>query len=543
MPDETQNLKITVKINAETKQLEVISTQIDKLGTNVDTATKKTGLFNATHGKSEGGLRRLGNALGIDLTAFAGTTGAAIAFAKVLKDSVDNEEKEIQRQRTLKITLDAMKIGYDKNKDAIDKNLKSLTNHTKFMREEAYDVYNKAVLSQGSLAGGYKLVKIAMDEASRTGKPLNEVLETLTTALAGGARGTKVLKEEFGVLVGNGKNAAEMIENAGKAIDGTAKKETDLATETKGLKQEYTDITTIIGKGLMPVIMGLTTIIKVVLVPVIAILSYAVAGCKTVFDSLTGAITIFIAFMTSGWRGAAAAAKDVAKEMSKDLGDSTKFLGDSFNTLFGTMKTGSADAGNAVLKNVQPPLEKVAKTAKITKDDMEKSFDEVAKSVQNTLGNELDKVFKKIATEGGSTKEILDEAFTGIYQSFRDMLIKMVAELVAREAIIGLLTLLSGGGVGIATTLLKTMTATPATGAVGAMDTGSASVPRTGNYYLKKGEKVSTGDSGGNGGNTTVINVGVQAFDTRMVSRVNMDKLANQLEPYITRNQQKKGKI
>lgn len=527
MANETQKLFIEVKVNADTGKLDIVNGALVKM----DKAA-------AGAGGSGGGLNKLGSALGVNLGAFAGTTGAAIVFAKVLKDSVENEEKEVQRQRTLKITIDALGIGYTKNKTAINDNLKSLTNHTKFMKEEATDVYNKAVKSQGSLEGGYKLMKIAMDAASISGKPLDEEMELLTGSLAGGARGTKVLKEEFGKLVGNGKTAAEMIENVGKSINGTAKNEDDMATQTKGLKQEYTDITTVIGKGLMPVINGLATTIKGVMVPVIVVLAYSVSILKNVFTAVTGKIEELIAFMISGPRGAAAVQKNVAAEIAKDWGDSTKFVGDSINTMFGTMKDSSAKAGNAILKNVQEPVEKIKNTTKTAKDTMEKSFEEVAKSIQATLGSELDKVFKNMADSGGVTKKTLDEAFTGIYQSFRDMLIKMVAELVAREAIIGLLSLLSGGGVGFATSMLQSLTAKPASGAQGAFAVGTSNVPRSGLYHLDQGETVGKSSSGG-GGNTIVINAGVSAFDTRAVSNNDLARLARQLTPHINRELQR----
>jgi uncharacterized membrane-anchored protein YhcB (DUF1043 family) len=526
MSDETQKLYIEVKVNADTGALDIVNGSLVKLD-------------KAASGSAKGGLRQLGSALGVNVGAFAGAAGVAVAFAKVIKDSVENEEKEVQRQRQLKTTLDSLKLGYDKNKTGIDNNLKSLTAHTKFMRGEAYDVYNKAVLSQNSIAGGYKLVKIAMDEASRTGKPLSEVMDTLTGALAGGARGTKVLKEEFGALVGKGKNAAEMIENAGKAISGTAKHEDDLATQTKGLQESYTQITTVIGKALMPVISGLATVLKVVLVPVIAAVSAALAVVKNSVTLITGQITVLIAFMQGGWRAAAAAQKDMSDRLKKDWTENIDFVKDSTNTLFGTMKTGSEDAGKAVLKNVQEPLEKVKKSTKETKNEMEKSFDEIAKSLQSTLGAQFDKVFQGIVDSGHFTSKDLKSSFTDIYRAFRDMLIKMVAELIAREAIIGLLTLLSGGGVGFAASMLKGLTALPATGAIaGVGDTGYSSVPRTGLYKLKQGETVGTGPgpASGGGGNVTV-HLGVSAFDLRSVSNNDLRRLARQLAPHISKEQ------
>jgi hypothetical protein len=559
MAEETQILNIKVKINRDTNQLEIINTDLNKLGQSVDKVSEKTKIQNISTQASEGGFRRLGNALGLDLTAMASTTGAAILMAKVLRDSVEATEQEDTRQRVLASTLKGLGLNYDKLKDSIEGQLAVMDKNTKFTRSDTLEAFNKTLRITGDVNSAYKLLKITMDTSVATGKSFTDTLDTFNSALKNPQRGVNILAGEFGKLGVQGKTAAEMITNLGKTYAGASGSTQTLGTMTKGLSDAYALWTQTIGGSLMPVISLLITVLKGVMMPVLATLTVAVTALKIAFDTLLEPITVIMATMQGGWRGGVEAVKDYFKTIKKEYTDGSNFMDKTQDAFFGTQEKKQQDFGNAQLKAIRDMQDKtqkeqdkankeyekmMAKTeAEIKKineqevKDEEKAAnekkrvtDDLASHYSGVLAPAMQTAFNDMVTSGKITQKELNGIFKSIEESFEQTLEKMVADMIAKQVFLGLFNAISGGGGGSILNLLT------GGSTQGVFDVGGT-VPADGNYRLKKGETIGRGASTTNQNSTININLGVSTVDLRSVAQPQLNRLARQLEPYITKEQ------
>jgi hypothetical protein len=541
MPEDSTELKIQVRINAETKQLEIVQTGITKLGEQTQKYNTQQKNQTGTTNQSSSAFKALGSALGINVMEFTTVAGAAAALGKVFKDSLAEEEKEITRQRVLTGLLKGLGLNYGKLKESIDTTLKSLRAQTRFTSDETYEAFIKTLKITGDVNTAYKLLKISMDVAIGTGKTQEEVMATFNTALASGARGTIVLAREFGKLGAQGKTAAEIITNLGKSYDNARVSETGLAKETTGLKELYEAMTQGIGKQLMPVMGGFITLGKALLFAVLTPLNFIIASIKTSVASLILPLGVLLGLLTNGIAGAKEVIKGYGEDVKKNFGEAADATSKGWAAMFDSTAKMSKETIKAIedaqikaIRNVEETGTKAAKAAEEAAKAAKKATEEAkqkAEAMVSSLAGEFDTAFKTIAEAGNLSKQTMDTVFEGIYKSFRDMLIKMVAELVARQAIIGILSMLSGGGVGVAGQLLAGLT-----GAKGAFDTGGTA-PRDGMYFLKQGEHAAMPGQAGNnnsgGGKEVHIHYDIKAFDLRQIDQNTINRLSRQLTPHI----------
>jgi len=533
--EETQELKIVVKVDAQTGNLEIVNAQLQKT-TNVLNTQSKNAKVNTT--ALEGLIKKYGRVITTFLT-----------LTTILKSAIKQYDDEIVRQRQLKATLEGLNISYDKNKDAIDNQIKSLRQGTKWTRDELFDTYNKAIKITGNVTDGMRLLKVAMDTATGTGKDLNEVMSIFNMALASPERGMLILRREFGKLATEGKTTGEVILNLGKHFDGLAQKDETITAKTSELKDAWNDLTGMIGEKVAPAI---TFLLKVAMFPLVIVLTTINITLRTLKITLLEVerrLGAFIGLLTNGIKGAKEVWADKGKEISKEMQGIGDDIKKAYEKLFGQTVKANVELGNKVFEILKKETKKKKKEVEKELTDTEEFVKKIGEGMQNDLANAFDRAFKSVIDSGQFTSDTLKDVFTQIYQGFRDMLIKMVAEIIARAVFFQLLNIVTGGtgslfGMSISSLFGATKGAfqTGGTdilheGAKGAFQTGGT-VPRTGNYILHEGETVIP--AGANVNNETSSNMNlhlnINAFDIRTLDRTQIERIAKQITPYIKKN-------
>ena len=545
MAEEIHELKIEVKIDAETGKIEVVNTKLtgldkttEKLGKNAkETAKNKEKLAKA--------LKTVGDIAGVNIPIMAGWIGILMTTTKLLRDSISNAEREIERQKQLKLVVEATGQSYEKLSYRINETISALANISRFTKDEVADAFIKTTKLQGDTEAGFKLLKIAMDVSAGTGKNLNEVLSEFSVALASGTRGTRTLAREYGTLIGNAKTGADAIENLGKTFAGATEKQQNLGKTTSNLRQTYDEFTRTIGTLLMPVINNL---IKVALWPLTGILTslnIAIAVVKTGVDNLVLSFKILSDVVRLKF-------KDIGKHFHEYTENVKKNWTETFDTIdkagrrvMGEMDKNISSANinmGAKIKQVMDDIElKSEEIAQKQKDKLSditqqlndelKSQQEQLNSVVNVVVSNVDKVFSEMLESGQFTQVELNKIFEGILKDFIRMLERMVIEMLARAVIMQLLNIVSGGSAsGIGAVL-------------GAFQTGGT-VPETGRYILHKGEKVipqGYNNSVVNNTGNVNINVGINAMDLRQIDRAQIERIVSQLRPYLSKEIKKYG--
>jgi len=537
MADELQKLEIQVKVNAETKQLEIVNTQLAGTAEKIKVADANAKKASDSHNKLAEGIKKLSEATGVNIPLITGWASAIVAVGKVLKDSVENAQAEILRQKQLKASLQGLGIEYDKYKESIEKTTESLATLTRFTRDETFDAFNRALKITGSVEGAYKLLKISMDVAVGTGKNLNQVMDTFNIALRNPTIGTRALATEFGKLGVNGKDVNEMITNLGNVYKDASVNEQSIAKETSGLKQIYDDLTQSIGMQLIPILRELigflktpftvlATVVNIAMTGVIGYANVVINAVKSVFNAVRGHFNdakkdleamknAYLKMGTDIEKTVVGAWNNITKEQKADLKEIEKAHDVHLNTIVEKQEKANKKTKKdtkETVKEIESEYERMAKT--------------IAKDVESTLAGGFEKAAHKIIEDGKITDENLKIVFTDIYQAFRDMLIKMAAEMAARAAIFSVLNLITGGTGTIGGFAIKEL--------LGGFQVGGE-VPTTGAYILHKGEKViPPGTSSITNDNKSVsVNLNVNAFDLRTLDKIQIQRIANQIAPYI----------
>jgi len=537
MADELQKLEIQVKVNAETKQLEIVNTQLAGTAEKIKVAEANAKKAGGSHNEFAEAIKKLSEATGINIPLITGWASAIVTVGKVLKDSVENAQAEILRQKQLKASLQGLGIEYDKYKESIEKTTESLATLTRFTRDETFDAFNRALKITGSVEGAYKLLKISMDVAVGTGKNLNQVMDTFNIALRNPTIGTRALATEFGKLGVNGKDVNEMITNLGNVYKNASINEQSLAKETSKLRQIYDDLTQSIGMQLIPVLKDLLGFLKTPFTILATIVNIAMTGVLGYANVIINAMKSVFNAIRGHWDEAVKDSEEMKKAYFKMGADIEKSVKGAWDNITKDQKANLKEVEkahdvhlNTIVEKQEKAGKKQKKDAKDTTDDIKKEYENmiktITKNVESTLAGGFEKAAQKIIEDGKITDENLKIVFTDIYQAFRDMLIKMAAEMAARAAMFSILNLISGGTGSIGGFAIKEL--------LGGFQVGGE-VPVTGAYVLHKGEKViPPGTSSITNDNKNVsVNLNVNAFDLRTLDKIQIQRIANQIAPYI----------
>jgi len=287
MADDVQNLSIKIKINTDTKQLEVVGANLKEFTAGVENTGKKAGQASSGIGTLESSISTLLGPLGVSLGAFAGVAGAIGLVGATIGAGITKWENEKKLNREVAVVVNGLGLSYDKLKDSIDANLSSLRSNTQFTDEEVKKSFATALKYTGDITQAYRLLQIAENTAVASNKTLAETMDIFGTAMKGGDRATKILFNAFGQLGVQGKSVSEMIEHLGSTNENTAKTEESLTKTGTELKESFEDTSKVIGEQLVPSLTELGDTFK----PLVVRFTGSIGMWVTAFLQMTDFIT------------------------------------------------------------------------------------------------------------------------------------------------------------------------------------------------------------------------------------------------------------
>jgi hypothetical protein len=284
----------------------------------------------------------------------------------------------------LETTLRGVGANYKELKDKIDDFLISLTSATRFTRDEAADALETAVKYTGDYANGQRLLKIAMDVATGTGKSLNETISILGGAIKSDEVATRRLFTEYGKLGIQGKDVNEMLTNLGKTFAGAAKSEQSLTKETVGIRESFNEISKNIGRVLSPALVQLTPIIKVVVGGFVNGLYLLATVVADTADAVVSGFKRMVAAIKFNFSEAEKIEKEFAERSKKRWNDYINSQIQSHDLMFGKIEQNINDLGALNVKAVKDTLKTEQDAAKVREDIAKKLTDYLKKKQGET---------------------------------------------------------------------------------------------------------------------------------------------------------------
>lgn len=300
MADNIGDLSITIRVNKQTGELEVLKGQV------TDTGKAIEGLGQSSLNSSE-----MLNGLAGSITKLASAT-AVLAF---LKTAIAEAAAEQEAMRHLKAQMDALGLSFDANRTRIEQWTEAMVQLAHIEDDVVVEALGKVIQRTGDLSASMKLVQLAQDIAIATGRDFSLTLENLSVAAGGSSRGLTQLQIQFGQQVAEARSAKEAIQILANNYGGAAEKAKSLAIAgadaTISMKEMYSKV----GKDLSPALQFLSdTVVKplvgkflemeiTVKTTATVIIASVVAATTTIWTSIKSVGTVISAFYNDDWKG------------------------------------------------------------------------------------------------------------------------------------------------------------------------------------------------------------------------------------------------
>lgn len=299
-----QKIQLTVQVNAETGQLEVLGAKFKELG---GKAEALGGSFNQVGGEASNLLKSF-----LPLA----TAGGIVAF---FTNAVKGAEDENEALRRLKFTLESNGESWDTNKGAVIQWAQAVQGATRFSDSEALGALERLARATGSVTQGQKASKLAMDLSVASGQSLASSTEIVNQLLLGTSRSVLQATKEFGSFTDGATTAQGVLDALGKHVGGASEKEDDLTKTTHQTKNAFDDFSKQIGQTMLPavnfVIGSLTVLIKYI----DSIGSAIAAQAAITFHVLEGMGQAIKAVLTGHWREVGAISKQTLDIIKSDV--------------------------------------------------------------------------------------------------------------------------------------------------------------------------------------------------------------------------------
>lgn len=188
MAENLGDLSITIRVNKQTGELEVLKGQV------TDTGKAIEGLGQSSLGSSE----QLAGLAG-SITKLASAT-AVLAF---LKSAIQEAAAEQEALRILKAQMDALGLSFDANRGKIELWTAAMVESAHIEDDVAIGALGRTIQRVKDLDQAMKLVQLSQDISIATGKNFESTLDMLSRAAGGAQRGLMMMRQEFGAqLVG-----------------------------------------------------------------------------------------------------------------------------------------------------------------------------------------------------------------------------------------------------------------------------------------------------------------------------------------------------
>lgn len=231
-----QKLELTVQVNSETGQLEVVQGKLAATGRAAESAS---GSFS---GLSKSGKELLG-ALGL--------VASSAGIIKFFADSVKQAEEETQAIRRLT-------AAFGESAESVKAWGQTIQQTTRFSDSQAIGAVEKLARVTKDLSQAQAAAKLAMDISVSSGRDLAAVQELLFDLINGNNRAIIQARNEFGSLINKTDTTQQAIDKLIQKFAGAAEQEQSLTSESAKLQHAIEDLQKQIGGALNP---GLTTMV------------------------------------------------------------------------------------------------------------------------------------------------------------------------------------------------------------------------------------------------------------------------------------------
>lgn len=246
-----QKLELTVKVNSETGQLDVVGQKLKTLG-NTATVTSKS--MSGMTGASTDFVKSLIPFVG----AVGGATFAVHKLTGFVSDSI--KESEAYRQTVLRMAsaLETTGGSWAKSGADIEAWAGALQKSTRFGDSQALATLDRLTRATGNLSVAQKAATLAMDISVKSGRDLGFVTELVTKLVLGQNRALLEVQKEFGNVISGAKDTKQALAQLANAYEGAAIAERTLTSETAKLANEWGDFKKNIGNAITPALLSLT---------------------------------------------------------------------------------------------------------------------------------------------------------------------------------------------------------------------------------------------------------------------------------------------
>lgn len=232
-----QKIELTVRVNSETGQLDIVSQKLKALGQDSEKAGKQVS------GASEG-FKDLGKALG--------GLATAAAVGAFFKSAVQGAEEENQAMRRLKFAVEASGQSFQDSQKQINAWAQGIQAATRFTDGQAIETMAKFVRVTGDTTKAQKASQLAMSLSVATGKDLATTTETLTNLINKNERGVMMARKEFGAFIGGAENGQQVLDVLSAKFGDAALKEEGFSKETSSLSNNWNELKDTVGNAVIP---------------------------------------------------------------------------------------------------------------------------------------------------------------------------------------------------------------------------------------------------------------------------------------------------
>lgn len=292
-----EKLTLTVQINADTGQLEVVG-------------QKMAGLAQQSKGLSSEAA-----SLASAFLPFA--TGAAIIG--FFTESIKAAEDENVALGRLKFQVEALGQSWDKNKQSVTQWGQAIQATTRFSDSEAYEALGRLTRVTGNLTQAQNASQLAMSLSVSSGKSLGETTDFIANLINKNTRALMEGNREFGAFTGGAKDAQGMLDALSKSLGDAAFKEQGLTKEGDILKHQWEDLMKQVGSMFLPAVSGLVKVLQEALTWTQHLGVTFANFVQISIDGLRGIGQAFKAAFTMNWDGVRQAAADTLRQIGYDL--------------------------------------------------------------------------------------------------------------------------------------------------------------------------------------------------------------------------------
>lgn len=402
MASQDKVIQLSVKVNADTGQLEVLGAKFKGAASGAKQAQSS---FQGLAGEA-GNLFK-------SYLPFA-TAGGIIAF---FTNAVMKANEHAESMRRLKGNVEAAGLSFDENKQKIEEWSQAIQAATRFDDDQAIDSLQRFVRATGDLTTAMRASKLAMDLSVQTGKTLEQSQQLIIDLVANNERGLRAANKELGAFTGGARTAQSALDNLQRTLGGAAEKEQSFQKEINQTAAVFDDFSKTIGRAFMPavemVLKGLAGITKLaesmgsMIAGVFAAMLHGVAGVGAALLALT----------TGHFSRAKVLALDTAKQITADFQateeDLAKIWEKASDKQIQEALKGSNGRIQAAVQGQQEINDKVSqmmaeldlKVAQIGDDSFSKKRDMAAREIELERAK-IDKEFKDEVDKNGKILKV-----------------------------------------------------------------------------------------------------------------------------------------